>query len=99
MEQCVGSLLRKLAQERVAPLWQHVCIMLLQEDVMADCLAELRLQRQVAFALVLSGQRLEAAASGTQQSQEQSQQASACAAGQTIIQVRRSALQRRWLGF
>ena len=65
---------------------------------MADCLAELRRQRQVAFALMLSGQRLEAAASGTQQSQEQSQQAAACAASQATIQVRRNAHQCRWLG-
>ena len=65
---------------------------------MADCLAELRRQRQVAFALMLSGQRLEAAASGTQQSQEQSQQAAACASSQATIQVRRNALQCRRLG-
>lgn len=70
-------------------MWQHACAMLLQEDVLADCLAELRRQRQVAIALMLSGQRLEAAVSGTQESHEQSQQAAACAAMHTTIQVRR----------
>lgn len=64
---------------------------------MADCLSELRRQRQVAFALMLSGQRPEAAASGTQQSQEQSQQAAACAASQATILVRRNYFSCRWL--
>ena len=56
---------------------------------MADCLAELLRQRQVAFALMLSTQRPDAAASSTQPSQEQSQEAAACAAGHTAIEVHR----------
>ncbi|KAK9826374.1 hypothetical protein WJX81_004727 [Elliptochloris bilobata] len=57
-----------------------------EEEVVAQCLAELQQQRQVAFALVLSRQPAEGADVATQESQEQSQRAALCTAEHAHIE-------------